>query len=409
MPLDRFNAALDGRVAEIDAAGTSKANENVTVGVTPAADGRGPRFLLEGHGEKPFIRMNSNSYLGMGLRRELLEAEERAARDYGVGPGAVRFISGTFEPHVALERRLAEFHGREASLITSAAYTSVLGVITSLCTPETIILSDELNHNCIINAMKLARPKGKRIYAHNDMAQLEAQLEAIKGECDNVVVVTDGVFSMRGDYAPLDAISDLVARHDDAFARNIVLVVDDSHGVGAYGATGRGTEELTGAAGVDILVSTLGKAFGVNGGYVVSDASVIRFLRETNPFYIYTNPITPSEAAAAKTAVDLLDSDTGRDLLAHLAEMTRRFEAGLVALGFETIPSPHPVVPLVVRDTDKTNALVAHLKSNGVLSTGLSYPVVPRGDELIRFQVSADMTAGDIDAVLEVLASGRRG
>ena len=132
---------------------------------------------------------------------------------------------------------------------------------------------------------------------------------------------------------------------------------------------------------------------------------MIRFLRETNPFYIYTNPITPSEACAALAAVEVVDGPDGRALLSHLGEMTRRFERGLVELGFETIPSPHPVVPLVVRDTDRTNAIVAHLKDNGVLATGLSYPVVPRGDELIRFQISADMTAADIDSVLGVLGA----
>ncbi len=405
MSLSRFENALDARVAGIDEAGTAKAHENVTVGVKRAADGRGPRFLLDGAGDRRFVRMNSNSYLGLSLREDILAAEEDGARRFGVGPGAVRFISGAYEPHVALERRLAAFHGREDCLITSAAYTAMLGVVVSLVTPETVILSDELNHNCIINAMKLARPKAKRIYPHLDLAAMEREIEAAKGTCDAMLVITDGVFSMRGDYAPLDEIADIVRRHDDAFPRNIVLLVDDSHGVGAYGATGRGTEELCGTDGVDIVVATLGKAFGVNGGYVATSRSVIRFLRETNPFYIYTNPITPSEACAALAAVEVVDGPDGRALLSHLGEMTRRFERGLVELGFETIPSPHPVVPLVVRDTDRTNAIVAHLKDNGVLATGLSYPVVPRGDELIRFQISADMTAADIDSVLGVLGA----
>ncbi|MFC1707911.1 aminotransferase class I/II-fold pyridoxal phosphate-dependent enzyme [Planctomycetota bacterium] len=387
----------------MDRAGTAKGEETVVLGVRPAEGERGPRFLLRGAGEKEFIRMNSNSYLGLALRPELLHAEEEAARRYGVGPGAVRFISGTYAPHVELEEAVARFHGRDACMITSAAYTSVLGVIVSLTTPRTIILSDELNHNCIINAMKLARPLGKKIFPHLDLNEFEAQIEASVGEADGLLVVTDGVFSMRGDFAPLKEMAEIVRRHNDRFPRDIVLVVDDSHGVGSYGRTGRGTEEVTGATSVDVIVATLGKAFGVNGGYTVADARIIRYLREKNPFYIYTNPITPSEAAAALTAVTLLQSEEGGGLLAHLLEMTQRFEKGLLDLGYETIPSEHPVVPLLVRDTARTNRMVRGLRDHGVLATGLSFPVVPKGDELIRFQVCADHTPHDIDSVLGVL------
>jgi glycine C-acetyltransferase len=152
-----------------------------------------------------------------------------------------------------------------------------------------------------------------------------------------------------------------------------------------------------------VLVATLGKALGVNGGYVVSNAAVIRFLRETSMMYIYSNPITAAEASAALTSLELLDSDTGRALLEQLRALTRRFERGLVDLGFEVIPGEHPVVPLMVRDTNRTRALVRHLRDNGVLATGLAYPVVPKGDEEIRFQVNADHTESDIAEVLQVL------
>jgi glycine C-acetyltransferase len=402
MPLAKFKQQLDSELDEIFTSGLPKGKEQVVTGVQQAFGNRGPRFFLEGYGDQEFIRMNANSYLGMSMRESVIEAEEEAARKYGVGPGAVRFISGTYEPHVKLERRLAEFHGREDCMITSAAYTSVLGVIVSLTTPETVIVSDELNHNCIINAMKLARPKGKKIFTHLDLVEMEEQIKACVGTCDTVIVVTDGVFSMRGDMAPLKEMQDIIARYSDRFPRDIVFVVDDSHGVGALGHRGRGTEELMGAR-CDILVATLGKAFGVNGGYVVSDASVIKYLREKNPLYIYTNPITPSEATAAIRAVEILDSKKGRALLEHLSAMTRRFEQGLVDLGFETISSPHPVVPLVVRDTQRTSDMVQYLRENGVLATGLNYPVVPKGDELIRFQIAADHTENDIDEVLGVL------
>jgi glycine C-acetyltransferase len=212
---------------------------------------------------------------------------------------------------------------------------------------------------------------------------------------------------MRGDHAPLDRIMALARQHDDAFAENVIVVVDDSHGVGAFGATGRGTEEYTKAPPCDLVVGTLGKAFGVNGGYVVADATIIRYLRETSPFYIYSNPITPPEAAAAHRAIDLVDSPAGAVLLAHLRAMTARFKNGLVRLGLETLPGEHPVVPLLVRDTARTAALVAHLRRSGILATGLNYPVVPKGDEEIRFQISADHTAADIDAALEAVARFR--
>jgi glycine C-acetyltransferase len=212
---------------------------------------------------------------------------------------------------------------------------------------------------------------------------------------------------MRGDHAPLDEIVEICRKYDDRFEENVVLIVDDSHGVGAFGATGRGTEEYVGLelGSVDVLVGTLGKAFGVNGGYVTSSHAVINFLRETSPMYIYSNPITVGEANAAVKALELLDSANGRALLDNLRSLTKRFEDGLVRLGYEVIPGEHPVVPLMVRDTAQTRALVAHLRAHGVLATGLAYPVVPRGDEEIRFQVNADHTAADIDAVLEVLAS----
>jgi glycine C-acetyltransferase len=208
---------------------------------------------------------------------------------------------------------------------------------------------------------------------------------------------------MRGDHAPLNVISDIAAQYDHAFERGINVLVDDSHGVGAFGATGRGTEEVTQAAGIDMLMATLGKSLGVNGGYIAASASVIEYLRQTSPFYVYSNPITPSEAAAALKALDILDSDNGRRLLTKLRRLTLLFETGLKDLGFEIIASEHPIVPVIIRNTEKTAALVRHLFDNDILATGLTYPVVPRGDEEIRFQVSADHTETDIQKVLEVL------
>ena len=404
MALDRLIRVLDAQVEQLQEEGRAKGAEAVITRVLPPAEGRGPRFMLRGEGEKQFIRMNSNSYLGLGLRNEVIEAEEAGSRTYGAGPGAVRFISGTYEAHIDLEAELAAFHGREAGMIFSSAYATIMGILSPLITEDTVVVSDALNHNCIINAMRLARPAKKLVYPHNDLEALDRACAEALGAGKRLMVVTDGIFSMRGDHAPLDEIVRIVRQYDGRMEENAFVVVDDSHGVGAFGETGRGTEEYTGTR-VDILVGTLGKAFGVNGGYVVAAQPIIRFLRETSPFYIYSNPITPGEARAATTALQVLDSPLGRQLLETLRRLTKRFEDGLGALGLETIPGPHPVVPLMVRDTRRTRALVKHLKDNGVLATGLTFPVVPQGDEEIRFQVNADHTESDIDRVLEVLGS----
>ncbi|MCK4607383.1 MAG: aminotransferase class I/II-fold pyridoxal phosphate-dependent enzyme, partial [candidate division Zixibacteria bacterium] len=199
-----------------------------------------------------------------------------------------------------------------------------------------------------------------------------------------------------------DELVEICKKYDAQFEEGVISVVDDSHGIGALGKTGRGTEEYVNTK-VDVLIGTLGKAFGINGGFVTGSATIVEYLRETAPMYIYSNPITCSEASAAMKAVEILDSPEGLKILEHLGKMTKRFEDGIKAAGYETIEGPHPVVPLMVRDTQKTNEIVKHLTANGVLATGLNFPVVPKGDEEIRFQVCADHTEADIDYVVGVL------
>ncbi|MCA8926674.1 MAG: aminotransferase class I/II-fold pyridoxal phosphate-dependent enzyme [Alphaproteobacteria bacterium] len=403
MPDDRLKPILAAHLASLEETGTRKGAERVIRGVLPPAGDLGPRYLLEGQGDRPFLRMNANSYLGLSSDPAVIAAEEHAVRTFGAGPGAVRFISGTWVPHRELERRLAAFHGREAAMLFSSAYATVMGLLPSLITPETAVISDELNHNCIINAIRLSTPREKRIYRHLAMAELEEQLQAASQTCRRAIIVTDGIFSMRGDHAPLDRIMALARRYDEKFAENVLVVVDDSHGIGALGRTGRGTEEATASGPADLLVATLGKAFGVNGGYVVGSDTLIAYLRETAPFYIYSNPITPAEAAAAAASLTILESPRGLALLEHLRAMTTRFERGLLNLGHEIIPSAHPVTPLLVRDTPRTRRMIEHLFAAGILATGLGYPVVPRGDEEIRFQIAADHTPADIDAALDAV------
>jgi glycine C-acetyltransferase len=403
MSINRLEQKLMEKLTDLETKGTLKGREMIITSIKPPEGDKGPRYLLKGHGDQKFIRMNSNAYLGLSRHPALVQAEEDAARLYGTGPGAVRFISGTYKPHVQLEKRLADFHAREAAMIFSSAYATIMGVLPALIDPETAVISDALNHNCIINAIRLARPKVKAVYAHLDMNDLEAKIKAAMDQARRVLIVTDGIFSMRGDYAPLDIIGDIAVRYSPKFAQGVHTIVDDSHGVGAFGRTGRGTLEYTGAAGIDILVATLGKAFGVNGGYLVASAPVVSYLRETAPFYIYSNPITPAEAGAALKALEILDGPEGEKLLEHLRTLTQLFEQGLVDLGFEVLRSAHPIVPLMIRDTIKTREMVQYLTANGILATGLKFPVVPKGDEEIRFQISAEHTPGDLACVLQCL------
>lgn len=401
MPSDRLDQTLSDQLAGLRLNGTAKGAEVVVVEALPPRGGIGPRFRLA-HSDREFLRMNSNSYLGLSTHPAVIDAEEAATRRYGAGPGAVRFISGTYQPHIDLERKLAGFHERADSIVYSSAYAAVVSCLSTLITSETLVLSDELNHNCIINAIRMSRPQERGVYPHLDADSLDAALGEAAGTARRVLVVTDGVFSMRGDFADLRSVAEVAARHDGSFPENVVVVVDDSHGVGAFGPSGRGTEEVTGGR-ADVLIGTLGKAFGVNGGYVAASETITTFLREKGPMYVYSNPITPGEAAAAEMSLSILDSPEGTELLVNLSTLTARFEEGLVQAGFETIPGPHPVVPLMVRDTARTSALVDHLFTNGVLATGLNYPVVPKGDEEIRFQVNADHTLVDIEYVLDVL------
>jgi glycine C-acetyltransferase len=405
MSLEKLNPALAADVARLEQEGRAKAPERVIVGYMPPAGGRGPRYRLRGS-DREFLRMNSNSYLSLSNHPQLIEAADHASRAYGVGPGAVRFIDGTFAPHLELEERIARFLGRPAARIFNSAYTTVLGLAMTLSGPDTFWIGDELNHNCIIRAMRIANvPSAQRaIFKHNDLQDLERRLGEVPAAMQRVVVIFDGIFSMRGDNAPVDRITELTARYDGAYREGVITVMDDSHGIAAYGPTGRGTEEHCGTR-VDVFVGTFGKAFGVNGGFVAGSPELIEAMRQKSDTYIYTNPLGAADCAAAVQAVDIADGREGRDRLAHLKARTDQFRKGLTALGFESIPGPHPVVPLLVRDTGRVRAMVKGLYDRGILAVGLTFPVVPRGDETIRFQINAAHTAADIDEVLAALES----
>jgi glycine C-acetyltransferase len=404
MALDRLNASLAADVAQLAREGRAKAPERVIVGYVPAAGARGPRYRLRDT-EGDFLRMNANSYLSLSNHAALIDAGDHASRAFGTGPGAVRFIDGTSLHHIALEERIARFTGRPAAKVFNSAYTTILGTAITLTAADTYWVGDALNHNCIIRAMRIANVASNRraIFAHNDVADLERQLAAVPDEVGRVVVIFDGIFSMRGDCAPVGDLLRACEAHTHRFRDGVVTMMDDSHGIGAYGATGRGTEEHCGAR-VDILVGTFGKAFGVNGGFVAGSPELIEAVRQKSDTYIYTNPLSAADCASAVAAVDIADGPEGRERLAHLEARTRQFRDGLAALGLESIDGPHPVVPLLVRDTERTRAIVRGLFDRHILAVGLTFPVVPQGDETIRFQVNAAHTASDIDEVLQALA-----
>jgi glycine C-acetyltransferase len=403
MSLDKLNPTLVREVADLEREGRAKAPERVITGYVPPSAGRGPRYRLEGS-DLDYLRMNSNSYLSLANHPAVIHAADEACRRYGAGPGAVRFIDGTSAEHVALERRIAAFADRPAARVFNSAYTTILGTAIALSGPDTFWIGDELNHNCIIRAMRIANvPKEQRaIFRHNDVADLRQQLEQVPGDAGRVVVIFDGIFSMRGDNAPLAEILAVTAEHDARFRDGVVTMMDDSHGIGAYGPTGRGTEEHAGGR-VDVLVGTFGKAFGVNGGFVAGSPELIEAVRQKADTYIYTNPLGAADCAAATTAIELTDSDEGRGRLVDLKGRTQQFRSGLAHLGLESIPGPHPVVPLLVRDTARTRAMVRGLFERGILAVGLTFPVVPKGSETIRFQINAAHTEADIDQVLTAL------
>lgn len=407
MTMDRLNAALVAEVTALRAEGRGKAPERVINGYVPPAGGRGPRYRMEGS-EQEFIRMNSNSYLSLSHEPAMLHAADVAAVEFGVGPGAVRFIDGTFRHHHSLERRIAAFIGKPAAKIFNSAYTSNLGLALTIQNQQTFWIGDALNHNCIIRAMRIAHvpSQNKAIYAHNDVDDLQRCLREIPEGTDRVIVIFDGIFSMRGDVAPLEQINAAVKPYRERFADGLITIVDDSHGIGAFGATGRGTIEHC-EAPADVVVGTFGKAFGVNGGFVAGSEELIEAIRQKADTYIYTNPLSVADCAAAEIAVDITDSEEGRSRLAHLHARVAQFRAGLARLGLESIDGPHPVVPLLVRDTDKCRRMVAAFHERGVLVVGLAFPVVPQGDDTIRFQLNAAHTEQDVDEVLSILATIR--
>ncbi len=407
--IDKLKPVLLEKLKNLENEGRLKGEEKIITGLISGKNGSGKRIQLKNG--ISLINFASNSYLGISCDPRLIKAEHAANERFGVGPGAVRFISGTQKPHIELEQKLSSFLNKEAAMIFSSAYAANCGIIAPLVDEETMVISDQLNHNSIIMAIRLAGvvKEKKKIYKHCDPEDLEKCLKESVGNAKRVIIVTDGVFSMRGNYAPLKKITEITGRFNEEFEQGVITIVDDSHGIGAFGNTGRGTVEVCMAHDIDIITGTLGKALGVDGGFVVSDSILIRYFRETSPFYIYSNPVSAGVASASLKAIELLESEEGLKLLENLRNNTQYFRKGIKELGFNTIEGIHPIVPVLIGDPLKAKRVVASLYEKGIFVVALTFPVVPRGQDTIRVQISASHTIADLDLALNGFAEiGRK-
>ncbi len=345
---------------------------------------------------KRVLNFCSNNYLGLANYPRLVQAAKEAIDQYGVGPGAVRTIAGTMSLHVQLEKRLAAFKGVEDAITFQSGFNANLGTIPALVGRGDVIFSDELNHASIIDGSRLSRAQIVR-YEHCNPADLEAKLKAHRHEFKRALVVTDGVFSMDGDIAPLDEIYD-VTQHYDA-----ILMVDDAHGEGVLGRGGRGIVDHFGLHGkVDIEVGTLSKAFGVVGGVVAGNAKIVEWLRQRGRPFLFSSAMTVPDTAACLAAVDLLEEST--DLVDKLWANTRYFKAEMKALGFDTGQSVTPITPIMLGEATLAQEFSRRLFDEGVFAMAIGYPTVPKGKARIRVMISAAHEKADLDQGLAAFA-----
>ncbi len=379
-----FDRALQAELDALKAAGTYKRLRHIT---TPMA----PEVHMEEAGD--VIVLSSNNYLGLSDHPDVVAAGKRGLDRYGAGTASVRFICGTFDVHRALEERIANFLGTQAALTYVACWNANTGLFATICGEGSAIVSDELNHASIIDGVRLANKAKRAVYRHGDMADLEAKLQAVQG-CAPILVVTDGVFSMEGSLAKLPEIVALCKRY------GAVSVVDDSHGTGVMGKTGRGTIEhfdLTGE--VDVITGTLGKALGgAAGGFVAGSAALIDMLIQRSRPQLFSNALPATVACSALAAIDVLDAQP--ELVQKLRANTAYLRAGLVELGFKPLDGPSAIVPIVVGETAFAIAMSDKLLERGVFVTGFGFPVVPEGTARIRTQLSAALTTDELDRAL---------
>ncbi len=341
----------------------------------------------------------ANNYLGLADDPRIVAAAKEALDRWGYGLASVRFICGTQGVHKQLEERISEFLGTDDTILYSSCFDANGGLFETLLDAQDAVISDELNHASIIDGIRLCKARRLR-YRNRDMADLEAQLQA-SADARRRLIATDGVFSMDGYVAPLEAICHLADRYD------AMVMVDDSHAVGFMGPTGRGTPELHGVTDrVDIVTGTLGKALGgASGGYTSGRREIISLLRQRSRPYLFSNSVAPAVVGASLAVLDLLAESN--DLRARLRENTAWFRERMTSLGFDVLPGDHPIVPVMIGDAAKASRMADLLLAKGIYVIGFSYPVVPVGKARIRTQLSAAHTRSDLETAAVAFAAAR--
>ncbi len=339
---------------------------------------------------KSVLNFCSNNYLGLANHPALVQAAQKAAGDYGVGPAAVRTIAGTLELHLELERRLAAFKGVEAAITFQSGFTANLGTIPALVGKDDAIFSDELNHASIIDGSRLAGVSKIIRYAHCNPDDLARLLAENRAQYPKALVITDGVFSMDGDIAPLDKIYAVCQQHE------ALLMVDDAHGEGVLGKGGRGIVDHFGLHGkVDIEIGTLSKAFGVVGGVSAGSPLIVEWLRQRGRPFLFSSAMTAPDAAACLAALDILEAST--DLVDRLWENTRYFKGEMKRLGFDIGQSVTPITPIMLGEAPLAQQFSRELFEAGVFAMAIGFPTVPRGKARIRVMISAAHARADLD------------
>lgn len=346
---------------------------------------------------KKVLNFCSNNYLGLANHPALVAASKKAVDEMGVGPGAVRSIAGTMSLHVELEKRLAEFKGAQATITFQSGFTANLATIPALVGKEDVIFSDRLNHASIIDGCRLSG--GKIIaYEHNDVKSLEEQIQANLKDYRRALIITDGVFSMDGDIAPLPAIYEVAKKYD------ILLMVDDAHGEGVLGKGGRGIVDHFGLHGkVDVEVGTMSKAFGVMGGIVAGKAVIIEWLKQRGRPFLFSSAMTVPDAAACLAAVDLLEDST--QLVDKLWENAKYFKSEMKRLGFNTGVSETPITPVMLGEAPLAQQFSRELFEAGVFAMAIGFPTVAQGRARIRVMISAAHSHDDLNKGLEAFRS----
>ncbi|PRX31932.1 2-amino-3-ketobutyrate coenzyme A ligase [Meinhardsimonia xiamenensis] len=387
-----FTRHLEEMLAEIAAQGLMKRER-------PIASPQGVHVTVEG---RELLNLCANNYLGLADDPRLIRAAAEAMERFGYGMASVRFICGTHELHLALERRIAEYLGKDDAILFAACFDANGGLFEPLLGAQDAIVSDSLNHASIIDGIRLCKAQRHR-YPNGDMDGLEAALRAARESgARHVMIATDGVFSMDGFFAPLPEICELAEKY------GAQVMVDDCHATGFIGPQGRGSPHRAAVDGkVDILTGTLGKALGgAIGGYVAGPQAVIEVLRQRARPYLFSNALPPAVCAASIVAIDI--AEAGDDLRERLADNARYWRDGLAALGFELLPGEHPIVPVMLGEAKAAQEMAARLYDLGVYVSGFFYPVVPKGLARIRTQMNARLTRDDLDRGLEAFAAAGR-